>query len=358
MRFVRSTGSAVGLGLALTLAAAATAGAQADSTRRDTTQQDTTRQDTTGVRSTQRIPVQKERDFSRSSFRNDRFTRESRGEVMINQDSVRIDSLTAAAAMDRARLDSIEARANQLESSITAFNDSVRTVRGEMTAVRGELTTARNEFTTRTTALSDSITQLNQRWDRFRNGSLFNNSGFYVGIGTGANFTTGAMQDLGYHEGLHIAVPIGFHRPGTLLGFRGELGIQTFDGRGTTAFGGTTFSNPDPQVLSAVGMLALHFPFGTTGRSNFYLMGGGGAYNFRDIGGASALNDRLESTNGDNVTKLGVTGGAGLEFHVLGPASLYVQSRFTNIFTDDGRLTSATSGSLRWIPLVAGITLR
>jgi hypothetical protein len=350
MRFVKFTGGAAGVGLALTIAAA-TAGAQTDTTRQDTT----AIRDSAAVRSTQRIPVQKERDFSRSNVRSDRFTRESTGEVMINQDSIRIDSLTAAAALDRARLDSVEARANALDRSITSFNDTIRTVRGEITTVRGEL----NTMTTRTAALSDSIQQLNQRWDRFRNGSLFNNSGFYVGIGSGANFTTGAMKDLGYHEGLHIAVPIGFHRPGTMLGFRGELGIQTFDGRGPTSLGGSSFSNPDPEVLSAVGMVTLHFPFGTTRRSNFYLMGGGGAYNFRDIGGSSTLSDRLnDNSTGDNVTKLGVTGGAGLEFHVLGPASLYLQSRFTNVFTDDGRLTSATDGSLRWVPLVAGITLR
>lgn len=351
MRFVKSTGGVAALGLAMTLAAAGSAGAQTDTTRRDST----AIRDSAAVRSTRRIPVQKERDFSRTNVRSDRFTRVSTGEVMINQDSVRIDSLTAAAALDRARLDSVEARANALDRSITSFNDTLRTVRGEITTVRGEL----NTMTTRTAALSDSIQQLNQRWDRFRNGSLFNNSGFYIGLGTGANFTTGAMKDLGYHEGLHVAVPIGFNRPGTLLGFRGELGVQTFDGRGTTNFGGTAFSNPDPKVLSAVGMLALHFPFGATQRSNFFLMGGGGVYNFRDIGSGSTLNDRLNDNNsGDNVTKLGVTGGAGFEFHVLGPASLYVQSRWTNVFTDDGRLTSASGGNLRWVPLVAGITLR
>ena len=107
MRFVKFTSGAAGVGLALTMAAA-TAGAQTDTTRQDTT----AIRDSAAVRSTQRIPVQKERDFSRSNVRSDRFNRVSRGEVMLNQDSVRIDSLTAAAALDRARLDSVEARAN------------------------------------------------------------------------------------------------------------------------------------------------------------------------------------------------------------------------------------------------------
>lgn len=345
MRFVRSTSSAIAL--ALTFAGAAAASAQTDSTR----MQDSSRMQ---ARSTRRIPVQKDRDYSRSNMRDrSRITTDTAaGEVVINRDSIRIDSLTSAAALDRARLDSIEARANNLDRTIAGYNDSLR-------AVRGEVSNAVSTFNTRTTALSDSINQLNQRWNRFQNGSLFGNSGFYMGVGAGANFTNGALKDVGYHEGLHVAVPIGFHKPGTLLGFRGELGVQTFDGRGTTQFGSTTFYNPDPKVLSAVAMLALHFPFGETKRSSFYLMGGGGAYNFRNIGVGSALDDRLNSSNtGENVTKWGATGGAGFEFHVLGPSSIFVESRFTNVFTKDARLTSSTSGDLRWVPLVAGFMLR
>lgn len=350
MRFVRSTSSA--LALALTFAGAAAASAQTDTTRmQDSTRRRTTQDSSTmQARSTRRIPVQKDRDYSRNNTR--MTTDTATGEVMLNRDSIRIDSLTSAAALDRARLDSIEARANNLDRTVAGYADSLR-------AVRGEVSNAVTTFNTRTTALSDSINQLNQRWNRFQNGSLFGNSGFYIGVGAGANFTNGALKDVGYHEGLHVAVPIGFHKPGTLLGFRGELGVQTFDGRGTTQFGSTTFYNPDPKVLSAVAMLSLHFPFGETKRSSFYLMGGGGAYNFRNVGVGSALDDRLNSSStGENVTKWGATGGAGFEFHVLGPTSLFVESRFTNVFTNDARLTSATSGDLRWIPLVAGFTLR
>lgn len=273
-------------------------------------------------------------------------------EVVIDRDSIRIDSLTSAVMLDRARLDSIEARANRLDRSIAGYADSLKSVRTEINSVS-------TRTMAMTTALNDSIVQLNQRWNKFQNGSLFNNSGFYIGAGVGANFTNGTLKDVGYHEGLHIAIPIGFQKPGTLLGFRGELGIQTFDGRGTTNFGTSTFYNPDPKVFSAVGMLALHFPFGETKRSNFFLMAGGGAYNFRDIGATSTLNDRLNTSSaGANVTKFGATGGAGLEFHILGPSSFFVESRFTNIFSNDSRLTSSASGNLRWIPLVAGFTLR
>jgi len=194
MRFVRSTSSAIALGLALTAAATAVASAQTDSTRQrqDSTQQDSTR---TQARSTRRIPVQKDRDFSRANrrMRDSVTTDTAMGEVVINRDSIRIDSLTSAAALDRARLDSIEARANNLDRSVAGFTDSLRTVRTEMTA-------ANTRTTAMVTALNDSITQLNQRWDRFQNGSIFGNSGFYMGAGAGANFTNGTLKDIGYQR--------------------------------------------------------------------------------------------------------------------------------------------------------------
>jgi hypothetical protein len=78
---------------------------------------------------------------------------------------------------------------------------------------------------------------------------------------------------------------------------------------------------------------------------------------FDRIGASSTLNDRLGDSDG-RVTKLGLTGGAGLEFHILGATSLFVQSAFTNVFAERPVNTTGGSRSLRWVPLVAGITLR
>jgi hypothetical protein len=47
-----------------------------------------------------------------------------------------------------------------------------------------------------------------------------------------------------------------------------------------------------------------------------------------------------------------------LEFHILGATSLFVQSAFTNVFAEKPVNTTGSSGNLRWVPLVAGITLR
>lgn len=344
MRLHRYAGCALAMGGALMLSAVASADAQTDTTRRAVSER--------------RIPVQKDQNFSSQPSR-----RISTGEVMLSEDRARIDALEAAVTTYTMRLDSIAAatatigsRSEATALMVTALQDSLRNVRGELTNVRGELTTV----TARNVALGEEVAQLNQRFTRLQHGSLFGNSGFYVGLGTGANLTTGSMNDIGFKHGLNITMPIGFQKRGTFLGVRGELGLQTFDGRAT---GG--FENLDPRVYSAVGMLTANFPLNEGKTHQFYLMGGGGAYMFRDLGASSALNGPLgastsTSSSSNNATKWGVTGGAGFEFHVLGAANIFVQTRLTNIFADDVATagTTSSSGSLRWIPIVAGFTLR
>jgi hypothetical protein len=353
MRFRRCFVGAIAFSVAFTVSAATRAEAQTD----------TTRQDTTGVRSTTRIPVQKDRGFA---YTNQTRRRESTGEVLMSADRMRLDSLALAVEAERARYDSLSAattagmseltsKTDALATSVAAVADSLRTVRGDLSTVRGELTTV----TTRANVLADSVRILDQRLYRLRNGSIFGNSGFYAGVGTGANLTLGTLDDIGYKEGLNVVVPIGFHRRGTTLGVRGEFGVQTFDGRN---FGG--FRNPDPKIFSAVGMLTAHLPFNQAKTHNFYLMGGGGAYMFRDVGGGSSIREFLgrDNTAGSesNVTKWGVTGGAGLEFHILGAANLFVESRFTNVFGDEPAtgVGGVTGKNLRWVPITAGFTFR
>jgi hypothetical protein len=110
-------------------------------------------------------------------------------------------------------------------------------------------------------------------------------------------------------------------------------------------------------------MLTLNFPLNQAKTNTFYLMGGGGAYMFRDLGTNSALNGPLGATANSstttNATKWGVTGGAGFEFHVLGAANIFVQSRLTNVMAEKSSTPGTTSSSsLRWIPVIAGFTLR
>ena len=353
MRTLRFSTSVAAAALATVLVAIpGTLRAQADTTRQRT---DSTQRAT--ARSEMQIPVRKNEYPIQG-----RVQRESGGEVMLSADRARIDSLETVATTYRERLDSIEnatvalnGRTEATESMVNALKDSLNTVRTEVSAMREELAAT----TARTNALGDSLYRLNRQFSHFRNGSLFGNSGFYVGLGTGANFTTGTLNEIGYHEGLNVAIPIGWNKPGTTIGVRGELGVQTFDGRVTGAF-----VNPDPKVYSAVAMLTAHFPLSQGKTSNFYLMGGGGAYMFRDVGDRSTLRDHLggftaSGSSTSNKTEWGVTGGAGLEFHILGATSLFVESRLTNVFAEASTQPGNDPGkNLRWVPLIAGFTLR
>jgi opacity protein-like surface antigen len=348
----------MGLAIALALSATAEAKAQTDTTRRATSEQ--------------RIPVRKEQRTgaaTRSGTAPSTTTstapstkpitrREAGGEVRLSPTAVaaaRIDSLEAVATEYRTRLDALEAanatltsRSESTDRTIAALNDSLKTVRGELTTARAELTSVRTDLTAttaRTGAIADSLRWLNQRFVLFRNHSLFGNSGFYAGLGTGANFTTGTLRDAGYSNALHLTLPIGWSKPGNLIGVRGELGYQRLEGRLRG-----TFVNPDPKVYSAVGMVTLNMPINTARSNTFYAMGGGGVYQFHHIGGTSALSSAFDGESSSKTT-WGLTAGAGLEFHILGATSLFTQTAFTSVSPDQG-------GRLNWIPLVVGVQLR
>ena len=337
MNIHRYAGCAMGLSIALTLSAPAEAKAQTDSTRRATSEQ--------------RIPVRKETRTGQTSGQTSGQTtaqatvtrRESGGEVRLSAAAItaaRIDSLEAVAATYGSRIDALEAtnatlntRLEATDRTIAALTDSLRMVRGELTAARAELSTVRSELsltTARTAVLADSVRWMNQRWNRFLNGSVFGNSGFYVGLGTGA---------------LHLTLPIGWSKVGNMIGFRGELSYQRLEGRLRGSF-----TNPDPKVYSAVGMVTVNLPINTAKNNLVYLMGGGGAYQFHHIGASSSLAGSFNGTSSSE-TKFGMTAGAGLEVHILGATSLFTQTSFTTVSADRG-------GRLNWIPLLVGVQLR
>ena len=341
MRIHTYAACAMGLGVALTLWPSAEARAQADTTRRATSEQ--------------RIPVRKESgEITR---------RESGGEVRLTT-TTRIDSLEALASSYASRIDALEAanasltsRLETLDRTIAALNDSLRMVRGELATARGELTTMRGELAanaTRTQTLADSLHQLNQRFILFRNRSLFGNSGLYVGLATGPNYTAGALSDMGYIEGAHVAVPIGWHKQGSMLGARLELAWQNFDGRSVG-----TFNNVDPNIYSALGLVTLHFPFNAAKTHNIYLMGGGGMYMFRDFQNTSAMAAAFAGSQDaeESETKWGLSAGAGIEFKILGATSIFGQTSFNTVSADQA-VGAASSRNFRWVPLVVGVMIR
>jgi len=183
-------------------------------------------------------------------------------------------------------------------------------------------------------------------------GSLFGQSGFYMGAGTGANFTTSTLKGIGYKEGINVEVPIGWSRTDFPIGVRGEVGVQSFRGRFVPSY-----TNQDPVLYTGTLMATLNLPLNDAGTTFFYVMGGGGAYNFHHFGVASTLNEKLAATS-TSETRFGVTGGAGLEIRVLGATSLFVESNYTNVFVDKNKLSTDVARTLRWVPIVAGVTLR
>ncbi len=338
MKLQRWTSCAMGLSVALTLSAV-----------------ESKAQDTSQVR----IPVRKGTNTATVRTDGGVTRRESGGDVA-TLTILRIDSLEAVTAEYKTRLDAMEAtnaaataaantRNAALEARIGALADSLATARTELAALREEL----NATNTRLTEVDTRLQGLNQRFDRFKNHSLFGNSGFYIGLGTGASYTSGTLRDIGYRSAPLLSVPIGWHKPGSMLGIRTEWSSARLEG---TQVG--SFFNPDPTVLSGTGMVSLAFPINSAKSNNFYLMGGGGFYMFRNYGANSSLAQRFTgSLDSDSETKWGFTGGAGLEIHVLGATSLFVQSSLTNVAANVG--TSGEDGRhLRWMPVVVGFQLR
>jgi len=300
------------------------------------------------VTSDQRIPIRKD----------GRYVRESRGDVALAAEVTRINALEAEAAALRLRLQTAEtelASLTALNSRVEANSAAIRSLEASLQLTREELATVRNELSAanaRAAALQEQVAQWDRRWNNHINGSLFGHSGFFIGLGTGVNFSTGTLHNLGYGTGLNVVLPFGWSKPGNLFGLRGELGVQSFEGRIMPGF-----QNIDPRLYTATAQVMMNLPFNDDKTNLLYLMGGAGAYMFDRVGESSTLNNRMGDSDG-LVTKLGLTGGAGLEFRILGATSLFVQSAFTNVFAEKPANTPGSSGNLRWVPLVAGITLR
>ena len=341
MRTQKYAASAIVM-IALTLSALTEAKAQTDTTRRAT--------------SDQRIPVRK----------GDVTVRESGGSVGLAPMS-RIDSLEALANSYRSRIDSLEranasfaTRLDATDRLIASLRDSLNIVKGELATARSEIANIRTELTSttaRTAVLAESVVVLNRRFALFRNRSMFGNSGFYVGIGTGPAYTRGTLNDIGYIEGMQVTVPIGWHKTGSTFGIRTEWAWQNYDGRVLPG----QFSNVDPNVYSATAMGSLHLPFNQAKTHTVYAMLGGGVYHFRDFrpetGLAAAFSGSTDSGPTESETKWGLLGGLGVQFHILGATYLFVQSTFNNVSADNV-VSPGTSKNLQWVPLVLGVTVR
>jgi len=290
---------------------------------------------------------------------------QDRADSIANAERVRRDSI------DRARQDSINL-AGQRERDAAAARDKARSdsianverMRQDSINAANAIEAARRDSIAR----ADSIAAAGQGR---RQG--FVGSSWHVGLAAGAAAPTGDFKNIGYNSGFDIAVPIEWHRPGSFLGVRMDLGYSQFNANTFQGLGSnpTVLATSDPKVISAALNLTGHVPLTESRSVSLYAMGGAGVYHFRSVG-ATALGGFLGNdvfTNPDpsvdnNLTKLGAQGGGGIKFGI-GRTSLFVESRLVNVFADRDEnvqfrdfFGDNRSKSLRWVPISIGVTIR
>lgn len=305
--------------------------------------------------------------------------KESGGEVMLPADSAMLarqqegiahaDSMAAHAASEAGAASSAESRFAASEGArLDAVAAASRAHADSLAGIARE----RIDSLARTQAALQA--QFNANAMRSR--TLFHGSGWYIGVAGGATAPIGTLNNLGYRTGGDVTVPIGWQPPGHRLGLRLDLGYASLHGRSGPAIGlsnPVTIENPDPRVYTARLNARLLFPLNGSKTSDFYLVGGTGAYLFRHVGAGTALGSLLgystSPTGGavtsDSKTLWGVSGGAGLQLGVgTSPSSIFVESRFVNVFsrgTRDAAFVQAygnRSTQLRWVPIMLGVMIR
>ena len=159
---------------------------------------------------------------------------------------------------------------------------------------------------------------------------------FQIGIGGGASVPVGDAADA-FKTGFHAKAMLKVSAPVLPLSFRGSVGYERFNLEGLTP--GTDGTG---RILSGLANVAWGFPVGPV---KPYLLGGVGAFNMKsEVGGTSSPSQ----------TKLGIDGGAGVEFS-LGVISGFVEGRVENIFTSDQGVGGGQPWDTRIIPVTFGV---
>jgi opacity protein-like surface antigen len=354
-------GTTVLAACAAALALAASASAQ-DTTRTRTTSERRIRvQKSTGE--VARFPTTPARVTPRDSAR--------MADSLMRADSLRADSIARADSISKVRADSV-ARADSIAAIERARADSIARIE----RARQDSIAAVEAIRRDSVARADSIANEEQlRRQRMRDRYLFNGSGWYIGVSAGGAMPTGDFEALGYGKGFAVNVPIGWHARSSFLGARLDLGYTQFDGETFTGIGTgntpVTLNNSSPKVLSAALNLTARLPLNGSRSLNLYGVGGAGLYHFRSFGPTSALggflgNDVLDP-NDEAIertkNKVGTQFGAGIDFGV-GPASIFLESRWVNVYADRGDAVQFRdffgdrSSNVRWVPIVLGINFR
>jgi hypothetical protein len=206
---------------------------------------------------------------------------------------------------------------------------------------------------------------------RVRDRYLFGNSGFYMSVSGGASMPSSTLERGGYDPGYNINVPIGYQKANRALGVRLDLGYSRLNNNtyvfATNADGeGMSIPANRPKIYSATLNMTARAPFKAFG---VYGLAGAGWYQFRAFGPTTPIGvaldaDQLAVRNAREARvrdAVGAQVGAGLDFGV-GPASLFLESRFVNVFANGNdffqRENYRNTNGIRWVPVVLGVTLR
>ncbi len=214
-----------------------------------------------------------------------------------------------------------------------------------------DTTTTTTTTTTTSTTMSTPEAQPMPMARSYRFGN-----GVYLGLGGGVTSPRGgvARRVLEGGSNYNATASVGWDPQDFPLGLRFDVTYNNFNG-GTFGTPGNTRNYDNSNAFAALAQGKFRLPFGRLlgSTSGFYAVGGGGVHHIRNFQKFAQVarvttNDASIDVRRDNVTRLGVNGGAGFAFGI-GKTELFVESRYVRVF--------APGRNIDYVPFTLGINI-
>jgi hypothetical protein len=182
-------------------------------------------------------------------------------------------------------------------------------------------------------------------------------NGFYVGLHGGTQFPQNEINNA-YDAGYNVGGMIGWDSQNSPLGVRLNASWNRLNGRTLSSqnIGGVNFTGQvaNADLYSAFADAKLRVPIfrNFSLLSGLYAVGGAGMTYFRNFDrfqaatGNTATQSRTGTFNPEDVTRFAMNFGGGVSWGI-GPASLFVESRWVRVFT--------TNRNTDYVPLTVGL---